>query len=227
MRIILLGPPGSGKGTQAQLLCRQFGMAHIGTGDILREAVRGGAPLGLQAKGFMDRGQFVPDTLVNDLVAERFDRPDRPATFLVEGYPRNLTQAKAFDQVLRRNSLELDAVLLFEVPDEEIVYRVSGRRICPKCNSLYHVVQKPPKQDDRCDHCLTPLELRTDDRAETVRDRLLLFHQTITAILDYYRQSHLLREINGLGPIDGVFRACLRSLGVETPHAEEVRPARA
>src|SRR5262245_60246561 len=183
MRVVLLGAPGSGKGTQGNLLCERFAMTHISTGDILREAVRLSTPLGLEAKAYMDRGELVPDALVNDLIAERFDRADRPQSFLMDGYPRTLNQAEAMDGVLRRYALALDAAVALLVPDDEIVRRVTGRRICPKDQTPYHMVYKPPKKPDVCDLCGATLTQRADDKEETVRNRLRQFHATVDSVL--------------------------------------------
>ena len=145
MRLIILGPPGSGKGTQAKRLCQKLGMVHFATGDILREAARLGTPLGVQAQAFMDQGRYVPDQLVNDVVAERLGQPDRPEDFVIDGYPRTLVQALAFDRVLKQQGLTLDAVLFIKVSDDEIVRRLSGRRVCPKDGMNYHLINHPPK----------------------------------------------------------------------------------
>lgn len=212
MRIVVLGPPGSGKGTQANLLCERFGMTHISTGDILREAIRLNTPPGKQAQQFMDKGQLVPDCLVNDIIAERFERPERPEDFLTDGYPRTLNQAEAFDRVLQRHGPALDAVLALQVPDDEIIRRMSGRRICPKDQTSYHVLYKPPKQPDICDRCGAPLMQRSDDKEETVRNRLRQFHATVDGVLAFYKGRCLLREVNGLGSIQEVLAACLDSL---------------
>jgi adenylate kinase len=216
MRLIIMGPPGSGKGTQAKALCQRLGLAHFATGDILREAVRQGTELGRQAKSFMDRGQYVPDSLVNDLVADRLRRDDRPDDFLLDGYPRTLAQAVSFDQVLRQLFIGLDAVILLNVPDEEIVSRISGRLLCPRDNSLYHVRHHPPKTAGLCDHCGGPLELRSDDQEGTIRERLRVFHETMPPVIDHYRHQGLLKEVSGQGSIQDVTNAILRLLGLPT-----------
>src|SRR5262245_44313217 len=180
MRLILLGPPGSGKGTQAQLLCQRLNLTHISTGDILRDAVSRGTDLGRQAKSYMTAGQLVPDALVNGVVAERFRRPDRPESFVLDGYPRTLAQAESLDAVLKEQGLALTAVVSLVVPDEEIVARLSGRRTCPNptCKATFHVTFKPPRVPDVCDVCGTRLTVRDDDREETVRNRLTVDHET-------------------------------------------------
>ncbi len=212
MRVILLGPPGSGKGTQAKLLGQRFAMTHISTGDILRESIRQGTPLGKEAQGYMDSGRLVPDALVNDIIAERFGRPDRPGSFLMDGYPRTLNQAEAFDGVLRRAGLKLDVVLALQAPDWEIIRRISGRRICLKDQTPYHILYNPPKTPDVCDLCGGPLSQRDDDRAETVTSRLKQYHATLGGMLAFYERQHLLREVNGLGTIPEVFAACVEQL---------------
>src|SRR6266852_4530802 len=150
MRLILIGPPGSGKGTQAKLLGDRLGLVHIATGDILREAIRLGTAAGRKAEPFVNNGKLVPDDLVNELVADRFRRPDRPERFVLDGYPRTLAQAASFDQVLRQQFLDLTAVLVFRVRDEEIVRRLSGRWTCPNCKATYHTVHKPPRTAGVC-----------------------------------------------------------------------------
>ncbi len=214
MRIILLGPPGSGKGTQAKLLCEHLGLVHIATGDILREAVRLGTPMGQKAKGFMDQGRYVPDDLVNAIVGDKFLRPGRPERFLMDGYPRTLAQAEAFDRVLELAKLPLDAVVVLQVADEEIIERVSGRRVCPKCGHMYHVVHKPPKQAGVCDLDGARLEIRSDDQVETVLERLRLFHASLPPVIEYYRRQCILREVPAVGPIPEVRRRIVETLGL-------------
>jgi adenylate kinase len=215
MRLILLGPPGSGKGTQAKLLSDKLRLAHFATGDILREAVQLGTPLGRQARPYMTAGKYVPDALVNDIIAERLQRPDRPDEFVMDGYPRTLAQAGAFERVLQQEGLALNAVVLLRVPDEEIVRRVTGRRTCPRDGSPYHIVYDPPKKrPDHCDLCGTPLVLRDDDSEGTVRERLRVFRETIPPVIDYYRQRSILREVNGEGTIEDISALILCALGV-------------
>jgi adenylate kinase len=211
MRLILLGPPGSGKGTQAQLLGRNFHLEHISTGDLLRAARDEGTLLGLRAKSFMDAGQLVPDELVNDLVAERF-RGSRLERFLMDGYPRKLSQAAAFDALLREQFLDLNAVVLLTVEDEEIVRRLSGRRTCPNCKATYHVNNKPPKVSDVCDLCGHQLIQRSDDKPETIRARLMVYHRDTVELIPHYRAQGLLREVPGEGEIAAVYDNILKVL---------------
>jgi adenylate kinase len=217
MRLILLGPPGSGKGTQAELLCQRNHWEHIATGDLLRAGKAQGTPLGLRAKPYMDAGQLVPDDLVNDLVAERFRRDDRPNRFVLDGYPRTLAQAAAVDVVLREQFLDLTAVVLLSVEDEEIVRRIAGRRSCPNvsCKATYHVENKPPKVADVCDLCGTKLVQRSDDMPETVRARLMVYHKETAELIPHYQRQGLLREVAGTGPIETIYANVMKVLNVK------------
>jgi adenylate kinase len=207
MRLILLGPPGCGKGTQAQLLRQRFQLEHIGTGDLLRLAIKEDTPMGRRAKPFVESGGLAPDELVNDLIAERFERPDRPARFVLDGYPRTLAQAEALDGVLKKADLDLTAVVLFDVPDEEIVRRVGKRWSCPKpgCKATYHTESKPPKVPGVCDNCGTHLVQRADDRPETVRARLKVYHQDTVELIPYYKTKGLLHTVQALGEIEQIY----------------------
>jgi adenylate kinase len=205
MRLILIGPPGSGKGTQAKLLSQRQRLVQIGTGDILREAVRLGTPLGLKAGPAIRAGKLVPDDLVNEVVAERFNRDDRPDAFVMDGYPRTVAQAASFDQVLRQQFLQLNAVLLFKVDDDEIVRRMTGRWSCPQCKSTYHMVNNPPKRAEVCDYCQSQLIQREDDREDTVRERLKLYHQNTNGLIAYYQKEGILHDIAGIGEIEEIY----------------------
>jgi adenylate kinase len=214
MRLVLLGPPGCGKGTQAKLLCERKGLEHIGTGDILREAIRQGTPAGRRAHPFVEQGLLVPDDLVNDVIAERFRQNDPPEHFVMDGYPRTLAQAAAFDQVLRQVYLDLTAVIRMQVSDEEIIARVSERWSCPKpgCKATYHTKSNPPKVPGICDRCGTPLVQREDDRPETVKARLKVYHGNTEALVGHYRQQGLLREVAGHGSIEEVYASIIKIL---------------
>jgi adenylate kinase len=212
MRLILLGPPGSGKGTQAQLLASRNGLTHISTGDLLREALCNQTPLGLKAKGFMEQGKLVPDEMVNDLVAERFRGANPPGNFLMDGYPRTLAQAEVFGRLLEEVNLPLTAVVLLTVDDEEIVRRVTGRLTCPKCKATFHVTSNPPKVAGVCDHCGGKLEQRSDDNVGAVRQRLEAYHQQTAELVPYYRGLGLLREVSGLGDIEAIYQRTLAAL---------------
>ena len=214
MRLILVGPPGSGKGTQAKLLSQRLGLAHVGTGDMLRAAIRLGTPGGRKAQPFVSTGQLVPDDLINQIIADYFAREDRPEKFVMDGYPRTLPQAMAFEQVLRQHFMGLDAVVWLRVTDEDIVKRISGRWVCPKptCATVYHLSAKPPLVAGVCDLCHTPLVQRDDDKEETVRKRLQIFHNSHADLLDHYRNMGLLREVPGVGDIETIYNNILQAL---------------
>jgi adenylate kinase len=214
MRLIFIGPPGSGKGTQAKLLSQRLGLVHFAMGDILREAVRQGTPEGKQAQAYIAEGQLVPDDIVNDLVFSRFRGSDRPVKFVMDGYPRNLAQAQAFDRMLQRHGLNLEGVVFLTVPDPEIVQRISARWNCPnpKCQATYNLLSKPPKNDRLCDECQTPLVQRDDDKAETVRERLMIFHRLTDDLLVYYRKQGLALEVPGVGDIETIYKNIVAAL---------------
>ncbi|HEV3116762.1 MAG TPA: adenylate kinase [Gemmataceae bacterium] len=217
MRLILIGPPGSGKGTQAKLLSKRLHLVHIGTGDILREAIREKTPLGKIAGPYILRGELVPDDLVNEVIAERFQREDRPDCFVTDGYPRTVAQAAAFDQILRQQFLDLSAVLFLLVDDEEIVRRMTGRWSCPVCKSTYHLVSNPPKVPGVCDVCGSKLIQRDDDKESTVRERLKQYHQNTEGLLEYYKSRGLLHEVRGIGTIDQIYDKIIQELKQAKP----------
>ena len=212
--MIFLGPPGCGKGTQAALLRQRHNLEHIGTGDLLRAAIASKTPAGLRAQPYVVSGKLVPDDLVNDIIAERFERPDRPERFVLDGYPRTLAQAQALDALMARHKLPLTAVVLLNVSDEEIVRRLSGRWSCPKpgCMATYHTTRNPPKVPGVCDRCGTKLVQREDDKEETVRARLVVYHENIREIMPHYRQQGLLREVSGVGEIEQIYQAIMAEL---------------
>ncbi|MGE3803057.1 MAG: adenylate kinase [Gemmataceae bacterium] len=212
MRLILLGPPGGGKGTQAKLLAERLKLLHISTGDILREAIKTGTPAGQQASSYVNDGKLVPDDLVNRVVAELFDREDHPERFVMDGYPRTVVQAVAFDKVLVRDELPLDAVLQFRVADEKIVQRLAGRWSCPKCGATYHSRTKPPNVFGKCNVCGTELVQREDDHEDTIRRRLKIYHENVAGLIDYYRKVGLLKEIAGEGDIETIYARVLQVL---------------
>jgi adenylate kinase len=214
MRLILLGPPGSGKGTQAQRLSRNLQLEHIATGDLLRAAIREMSELGRRAKSYVESGQLVPDELVNDLIAERFRRPDRPSRFVMDGYPRTVAQAQAFDEMLRETGLDLSAVILLKVDDEEIVRRLGQRWSCPKegCKANYHTENKPPKVAGKCDDCGSALIQRADDKPDTVRARLKVYHRDTVELIPYYRSRGLLHEVPGQGSIEQIYDRIAKEL---------------
>jgi adenylate kinase len=219
MRLILLGPPGCGKGTQAKLLAERWKLLHIGTGDILREAIRRQTPAGLKAEPYIKNGQLVPDSLVNDLVADCFRREDRPDCFVLDGYPRTLAQAVSFDQVLLQAFLDLTAVVHFIVPDEEIIRRLSGRWICPNpdCKTVYQAADFPANAEKRCKRpgCGQLLVQRPDDRVETVRERLIVYHRNTEPLVDHYQAQEKLRDINGQGEVEEVYANIKKALHLQ------------
>jgi adenylate kinase len=215
MRLILIGPPGSGKGTQAKLLKERQGLVHFSTGDILRDAIEHDTPQGRKAKPFMAAGQLVPDEVVNDIVRARFGAADKPRDFVLDGYPRTLAQAQLLDVVLKDHALDLNAVVFLNVADDEIVHRLGQRWTCPNptCNAVYHAVFKPPRVAGRCDLCQTPLHQRDDDKPETIRKRLQFFHQWSDDLLRHYREQGLLIEVPGCGDIESIHACIVKSLG--------------
>jgi adenylate kinase len=214
MRLILIGPPGSGKGTQATLLSQRLGLAHISTGDMLRDAIHSDTAAGRKARPFMESGQLVPDDLVNQIIADFFRKDDRLECFVMDGYPRTLPQAMSFEQLLRQQFLGLDAVILLKVDDEMIVRRMSGRWVCSNgtCGTPYHSTFKPPRQPGVCDVCGSKLMQRADDQEQTVRKRLQIFHASYGDLLDYYRRLGLLQKIPGVGDIETIYANVVRAL---------------
>ena len=196
-RLVFLGPPGAGKGTQAVAAADEMSVPHVSTGDILRSAVKADSPLGRQAAEYMNTGKLVPDELVNQLVAERLAEPDCAGGFLLDGFPRTLVQARALDETLKTMGTTLDAVLYFDVPKQELVRRLTGRRACSNCGANYHVESLKPKVENVCDRCGTELIQRTDDEPGTVENRLNVYECETTDLVGYYRQQHLLREVPG------------------------------
>lgn len=204
MRYIFMGPPGVGKGTQAVLLAKNKGIPHISTGDMFRRAIENKTPMGQQALPYVESGRYVPDDIVNGLVQERLAEPDCAQGFVLDGYPRTLGQAQAFDQYLKENQQKLDAVILLSVPDEVILARLTGRRVCRDCGATYHVEFQPPKVAGKCDQCGGPLVQRDDDREETVRRRLEVYREETSPLLEYYREQSILVSIDGEGTVEQV-----------------------
>ena len=207
MNLILFGPPGAGKGTQGDLLAKQAGLHKISTGDLLREAVRSGTPLGQEAKTFMDAGELVPDEVMLGLVRETLQAGKASNGFILDGFPRTLPQAEALDRMLTEIGCPLQAVIVLEVADETIVKRLSGRRSCPKCGAVFNVYFDPPRQPDVCNQCGAALEQRKDDAAATVERRLKVYRQQTAPVLEYYRRGDTaVHVVDGDRPIEDVQR---------------------
>ena len=197
LNLILLGPPGAGKGTQAERLIEDFGLPHYATGDILRSAVKDGTELGLKAKEFMDRGDLVPDDVITGVIVDRIDSEEALDGFLLDGFPRTIVQADELERALGPLGRELTAVLSIEVSDDEVVRRLSGRRVCERNGHPYHLHFDPPKNDGFCDQDGSPLIQRDDDREETIKHRLEVFHDQTAPLIDYYERKGLLRRFDG------------------------------
>jgi len=205
MYLVLLGPPGAGKGTQAERLEEELHLPHVASGDLFRENLRNETELGLLAKKYMDKGQLVPDDVTIAMVRDRLQRPDCGRGAILDGFPRTQPQAESLDSMLADMGRRLDGVLYIAVPDEELVNRLSGRWICRQCQTPYHTVFSPPATEGVCDACGGgELYQRPDDNPETVRARLKVYHQQTSPLIDYYRQAGLLMEVNGAGDIDTV-----------------------
>ena len=212
-RVVLLGPPGAGKGTQAKLLEQEFGAVQISTGDILRKAVADQTPLGKQAGDYLKRGALVPDDVIIDLIAERLQQKDCAKGFLLDGFPRTIPQAESLDVILKKLALSLNCVLSVQVPREVIIERLAGRRTCKNCGALSHVIFEPPKQPGVCDRCGGELYQRDDDREETIANRLTVYEAQTAPLVDYYRRQGALREIDGVGSISEIRARVMTALG--------------
>ena len=218
LNLILLGPPGAGKGTQAERLVEDFELPYFATGDMLRAAVQEGSPLGQQAKEYMDRGDLVPDEVITGVIIERIDSPAAADGFLLDGFPRTVPQAEALDAEVERLGRRLTATLLIDVTDEEVIRRLSGRRVCAKAGHLYHVDFDPPAREGVCDHDGSPLEQREDDKPETIRHRLEVYHRLTRPLIAYYDERGILRRFDGSrkpGEVHDHIRATLATLRLE------------
>ncbi|MEW6111927.1 MAG: adenylate kinase [Thermodesulfobacteriota bacterium] len=215
MRIVLLGGPGSGKGTQAKKLTDKYQIPQISTGDIFRAAVKEGTPMGLKAKEYMDKGELVPDEVVVGVVKERLAKPDLDKGFMLDGFPRTLGQAQALDKIMAEITKGIDHAILVDVPDEELMKRLTGRRTCRNsaCGKMYHVMFNRPKKEGVCDACGSELYQRDDDSEATIRERLNVYAEQTAPLIDYYDKKGLLRRVEGVGPIDGIFASIVKILG--------------
>ena len=213
MKLIMLGAPGAGKGTQAKKIAEKYSIPHISTGDIFRANIKNGTELGKKAKTFMDQGLLVPDELVVDLVVDRVNQEDCKNGYVLDGFPRTIPQAEALDRALAEMGQKIDYAIDVEVPDENIVNRMSGRRACVDCGATYHVVHAAPKVEGVCDTCGEKLVLRDDDQPETVQKRLNVYHEQTQPLIDYYTEAGVLREVDGTIDINDVFAAIVQILG--------------
>ncbi|MGQ9670914.1 MAG: adenylate kinase [Desulfosoma sp.] len=213
MNIILLGPPGAGKGTQAKRMIERYGIPQISTGDMLRAALKAGTPLGLEAKKYMDQGALVPDVVVVGLVKERIQQQDCKKGYMLDGFPRNVSQAETLDGMLKELGQKIDHVVCIDVPDQELVQRLTGRRTCRECGAGFHVIFDPPKKEGVCDKCGGQLYQRDDDNEATVTSRLKVYADQTRPLIDYYEKQGKLRKINGLGSIDEIFERIKVVLG--------------
>lgn len=213
MKIIMLGAPGAGKGTQAKKIAEKYAIPHISTGDIFRANIKNGTELGMKAKTYMDQGLLVPDELVVDLVVDRLGQDDCANGCVLDGFPRTIPQAEALDAALTKVGQAVDYAINVEVPDENIVNRMSGRRACVNCGATYHIVYAPTKVENVCDTCQGDLILRDDDKPETVQKRLNVYHEQTQPLIDYYTKKNILVEVDGTVDIDDVFAAIVKVLG--------------
>ena len=197
MKIIMLGAPGAGKGTQAKMLADKYKIPHVSTGDIFRANIKNGTELGTKAKVYMDQGMLVPDELTCDLVVDRIKQDDCKDGYILDGFPRTIPQAECLDKALDALNDKIDFAVNVEVPDENIIRRMSGRRACLSCGRTYHIVYNPPKEEGICDECKKELVLRDDDKPETVEKRLKVYHEQTQPLIDYYRNKGVLAEVDG------------------------------
>jgi adenylate kinase len=214
MRVVLMGPPGVGKGTQAARLKARLGVPHVSTGDILRGSMQDGTPLGKKVREYVERGQLVPDDLMGDVIAERLERTDAAGGFVLDGFPRTMAQVAILDRVLGRAAMSLDRVLMLVAPETEIVRRLSGRRTCPRCGAVYHLESRPPASAGVCDVCGGALVQRPDDTEGVIRQRLGVYAEQTIPVADAYRQKGILVEVDGLGDVEVVGARLAAGLGM-------------
>ena len=209
----MLGAPGAGKGTQAKKIAAQYSIPHISTGDIFRANIKNNTELGQKAKTYMDKGELVPDSLVVDLIMDRFKEADCANGYVLDGFPRTIPQAEALDNALKANGEKVDFAINVEVPDENIINRMSGRRACVGCGATYHIKYNPTKVEGGCDACGEKLILRDDDKPETVKNRLSVYHEQTQPLIDYYNKAGVLAEVDGTKDMEDVFKDIVNILG--------------
>ncbi len=212
MRVILIGPPGAGKGTQAHRLVQELGVPHVSTGDLFRHHMGQSTELGRQAKGFIDAGQLVPDSLTISMVAQRLAQPDASVGFLLDGFPRSVAQAQALEHMLHDHDQRLDAVVALQVDDDEVVQRLTGRRLCRGCDRIWHLTYDPPSNPQVCDACGGELYQRADDREDTIRQRLAVYAEQTLPLLDFYDQAKILTQVKASGSVDEVSQRVLAAV---------------
>ena len=213
MKIVMLGAPGAGKGTQAKMIADQYSIPHISTGDIFRANIKEGTELGKEAKSYMDKGQLVPDELTVKILLDRVAKEDCKNGYVLDGFPRTIPQAEVLEDALTKLNDKIDYAINVEVPDENIVRRMSGRRACLSCGATYHIVHIPPKAEGVCDRCGKDLVLRDDDKEETVQKRLNVYHEQTQPLIDFYEKRGVLKEVDGTVDMKDVFAAITRILG--------------
>lgn len=213
MRLVLLGAPGAGKGTQAKRLIEKYGIPQISTGDILRQNVADGTPLGKEAKSYMDKGELVPDRIILGLVGDRLKKDDCKKGYILDGFPRNIAQAEALDKMLNDLNMPLTAALSVDVPFDDLMKRLTGRRTCRNCGQMFNIYFSPPKKDGVCDKCGGELYQRDDDKEETIKKRLEVYEASTAPLIDYYHKKGILKSVIGVGNIDEIFERVCTALG--------------
>lgn len=206
MKLIMLGAPGAGKGTQAKMIAEKYGIPHISTGDIFRANIKGGTELGMKAKSFMDQGLLVPDEITIGMLMDRIKEPDCEGGYVLDGFPRTIPQAESLTTALKGMGTAVDFAINVDVPDEAIISRMAGRRACVKCGATYHITYNPPKKEGVCDVCGDALVLRDDDKPETVKKRLDVYHDQTQPLIEYYKVQGALAEVDGTQDLDKVFQ---------------------
>ena len=213
MKIIMLGAPGAGKGTQAKMIAEKYSLPHISTGDIFRANIKNGTELGMEAKSYMDKGQLVPDELTVKILLDRVAKDDCKNGYVLDGFPRTIPQAKVLEDALNKTGEKIDYAINVDVPDENIIKRMSGRRACVNCGATYHIVNVPPRKEGICDKCGSELILRDDDKEETVKNRLTVYHDQTQPLIDFYSERNVLKNVDGTLDMMDVFKAITDILG--------------